>query len=243
MSRSRYAKPLRYQIRRDVLDFIAEQGYQPGDQLPSELELSDRLEVSRFSLREAIHLLEEERIISTRHGTGRFLLSKPSDLSIDLTNLQSVTELLTAYSIPSVNELLKVERQPANPEYAGALSLELGKPVVVISRLRYAEKIPVIYSLDILAESILPEAWSEADFSGSLFDYLREKCSIRLDHSQTKVRAVMLDPEDTPFANELDAPWILLEQVIFSQLDIPIVYSKDFHRGDYISFNVRRIRR
>ncbi len=136
-----------------------------------------------------------------------------------------------------------MERQPANPEYAGALSLELGQPVVVISRLRYAEKIPVIYSLDILAENILPEAWSEADFSGSLFDYLRENCSIRLDHSQTTVRAVMLDPEDTPFANELDAPWILLEQVIFSQLDIPAVYSKDFHRGDYISFNVRRIRR
>jgi len=126
MSRSRYAKPLRYQIRRDILDFIAEQGYQPGDQLPSELELSNLLEVSRFSLREAIHLLEEERIIATRHGTGRFLLSKPSDLSIDLTSLQSVTELLTAYSIPSVNRLLKVERLPANPEYAGALSLEPG---------------------------------------------------------------------------------------------------------------------
>ena len=100
MAKSRYSKPLRYQIRRDILDFIAEKGYQPGDQFPSELELSDLLEVSRFSLREAIHLLEEERVISTRHGTGRFLLSRPNDLSIDLTNLQSVTELLSALLHP-----------------------------------------------------------------------------------------------------------------------------------------------
>jgi GntR family transcriptional regulator len=243
MAKSRYSKPLRYQIRRDILDFIAEKGYQPGDQFPSELELSDLLEVSRFSLREAIHLLEEERVISTRHGTGRFLLSRPNDLSIDLTNLQSVTELLSAYSIPSVNKLLNVECAPADAETARILSVEPAQPLVVISRLRYAEKVPVIYSQDILAEALLPAGWTETDFTGSLFDYIQRTCGIVLDHSQTTVRAVLLDPETIPFAHDLDGPWILLEQVIFNQKDTPILYSKDFHRGDYISFNVRRIRR
>src|SRR3972149_11126253 len=103
MPKSRYTRPLRYQIRKDILDFIVEKGYQPGDQFPSEQELSDLLEVSRFSLREAIHLLEEECVISTKHGTGRFLLSPPGDFSIDLTNLQSVTELLAGSDIQSVN--------------------------------------------------------------------------------------------------------------------------------------------
>jgi GntR family transcriptional regulator len=243
MSRSRYSKPLRYQIRRDILDFISVNGYQPGDQFPSEQELSDLLEVSRFSLREAIHLLEEERIISTKHGTGRFLLARPNDLSIDLTNLQSVTELLSAYSIPSVNKLLKVERSAADHETAQALKLELEQPLVVISRLRYAESIPVIYSMDILPESLLPDGWVEADFTGSLFEYLQKNCGILLDHSQTSVRAVMLDTQTTPFARDLDGPWILLEQVIFNQEDVPVLYSKDYHRGDYISFSVHRIRR
>jgi GntR family transcriptional regulator len=243
MAKSRYSKPLRYQIRRDILDFIAEKGYQPGDQFPSELELSDLLEVSRFSLREAIHLLEEERVISTRHGTGRFLLSRPNDLSIDLTNLQSVTELLSAYSIPSVNKLLNVECTPADVETARILNVEIEQSLVVISRLRYAEKVPVIYSQDILPEGLLPAGWTEADFTGSLFDYIQRNCGIVLDHSQTTVRAVLLDPETVPLTLDLDGPWILLEQVIFNHKDTPVLYSKDFHRGDYISFNVRRIRR
>jgi GntR family transcriptional regulator len=65
--------------------------------------LSEILGVSRFSLREAIHLLEEERIIATKHGTGRFLVAIPGDFNIDLSVLQSVTEMLAGYGIEAVN--------------------------------------------------------------------------------------------------------------------------------------------
>jgi GntR family transcriptional regulator len=243
MSKSRYSRPLRYQIRKDILDFILDKGYKPGDQIPSEQELSDLLEVSRFSLREAIHLLEEERVISTKHGTGRFLLSTPGDLNIDLTNLQGVTELLMAYHIRSINKVLSVERQPAGADYAQLFNVTSASPIVVINRLRFAENIPIIYSIDAIPETILPGGWGEADFEGSLFSYLQSNCGIAVSHSQTTVRSVLLDPEKTPFQHDYSRPWILLEQVIYSQKDEPVMVSKDYHRGDYISFNIRRFRR
>lgn len=46
---------------------------QPGDKLPSERYLSEQLNVSRSSVREALRAMELLGIISTRRGEGTFL--------------------------------------------------------------------------------------------------------------------------------------------------------------------------
>jgi len=45
----------------------------PGDKIPSERELSDRLDVGRSSVREALRALELLGLIETRRGEGTFL--------------------------------------------------------------------------------------------------------------------------------------------------------------------------
>jgi DNA-binding FadR family transcriptional regulator len=55
-----------------------EQGWlQPGDQLPSERELSEQLSVSRSTVREAIQLLEALGVVEVRHGSGTFVRARP----------------------------------------------------------------------------------------------------------------------------------------------------------------------
>ena len=52
---------------------IAEQQIKPGDKLPSERVLSETLQVSRSSIREALRSLELLGLIQSRHGGGTFL--------------------------------------------------------------------------------------------------------------------------------------------------------------------------
>ncbi|ACJ32880.1 Transcriptional regulator, GntR family [Anoxybacillus flavithermus WK1] len=52
---------------------IEEAGLQPGDRLPSERELADRLGVGRSSVREALRALELLGLIETRRGEGTFM--------------------------------------------------------------------------------------------------------------------------------------------------------------------------
>lgn len=52
---------------------IDEDGLKPGDKLPSERELSERLGVGRSSVREALRALELLGLIETRRGEGTFL--------------------------------------------------------------------------------------------------------------------------------------------------------------------------
>ncbi len=235
-------KPIRYLIRDALLEFIKKEGYQPGDQLPSEERLQEILNVSRLSLREALQLLEEERIIVTKHGSGRYVLSLPSNLDIDISNLQSVTELLTSYRISTENKLLRVDVHDPDTELCGLLLIKPTDQVLSIERLRYAGNTPIIYSIDTIPLRFLPNDWSEQDFKGSLFEYIEDRLGKPLRYSQATIHACRLENLNLPF-EPADLTWILLKQVIYSDPSEPLIFSRDYHRGDRIQFHVRRVRR
>ncbi|ASI36061.1 GntR family transcriptional regulator [Exiguobacterium sp. N4-1P] len=68
---------------------IEQDGLVPGDRIPSERELAERLAISRPSVREALRTLAYLGIIETRHGGGSFLLNRD-----DHTYIQIIAQFL-----------------------------------------------------------------------------------------------------------------------------------------------------
>ena len=71
-------KPLnREPISASILNMITESilsgRLKPGDKLPTELELSNKLNVSRNSVREAIKMLSSLGVIEVKRGAGTFI--------------------------------------------------------------------------------------------------------------------------------------------------------------------------
>jgi len=60
-------------IATQLLDIIELQKLAPGDRLPPERQLAELLEVSRPSLREALHILQAQGLVQIRHGQGTFV--------------------------------------------------------------------------------------------------------------------------------------------------------------------------
>lgn len=60
-------------VVRQIEGLILQGILRPGERLPSERELSERLEVSRPSLREAVAELQEAGLLTTRAGSGIFV--------------------------------------------------------------------------------------------------------------------------------------------------------------------------
>lgn len=78
-------QPKRYiEIIRAVSEMIQNDGLKSGDKLPSERELSDRLDVGRSSIREALRGLELLDLIETRRGEGTFMKATSSYKLVDL---------------------------------------------------------------------------------------------------------------------------------------------------------------
>lgn len=77
----------------------------PGDRLPPEQELAERLGISRGSLREAVRALSQINVLDVRRGDGTFVTSlAPSEL---LSGLSFAMDLLQTHQ---VDEVLEVRR-------------------------------------------------------------------------------------------------------------------------------------
>lgn len=57
----------------ELQEIIVQNHLQPGDKLPSERYLSEKLNISRSSVREALRAMELIGIITTKRGEGTFL--------------------------------------------------------------------------------------------------------------------------------------------------------------------------
>lgn len=67
-------QPKRYlDIVLDIRKMINQENIRPGDRIPSERELAERLKVGRSTIREALRSLELLGLIETRRGEGTFL--------------------------------------------------------------------------------------------------------------------------------------------------------------------------
>jgi len=87
-------KRLSDKIANDILTMITiENKYAPGEQLPNELELSEELNISRTTLREAIRILVTNGILEIKRGRGTFVKEQLNvdELSLSFHDLSNAT--------------------------------------------------------------------------------------------------------------------------------------------------------
>ena len=90
-------------IASQLVDIIESKKLSPGDRLPPERALANLLAVSRPSLREALHILQAQGLVSIKHGQGSFvqeplvaqeLRAKVMTKTHDLNELYDAREVL-----------------------------------------------------------------------------------------------------------------------------------------------------
>ena len=65
--------PLYKEVEREIMQCLARGEWKPGDRLPSEQELADRLGVAVFTIRAGIQKLVDSGILLRRQGKGTFV--------------------------------------------------------------------------------------------------------------------------------------------------------------------------
>ena len=205
--------------------------------LPSEAELTERFEVSRSVIRQALATLELEGLITKRHGRGSFV-TPISRVRRVVQSLNGLGMQLQGQGQEVGTTVLNYEIEPYPDAPAG-----WGTPAALhLVRLRSSrgQSIAVIDThLPERFASILPRADLE---DASLHALLRERAGIALERSQRSVLAV---PARERIAGLLGvntgAPILLLTGTTFDDQGLPVETFSTYHRGDRVAFDLETV--
>lgn len=231
-------------VKDEIMDSIARGELKPGDKLPSEYELAKKYGVSRMTLRESLRALEEEGLLARKQGVGTFVKARSHRIKSILDINYGVSEMITNMGFRPGTQESKVEDMTADAHLAKVLNIAEGAKVITIERVRTADGIPVVYTLDMIPVSIVKDINDIQNLDGSVYDYLEQKCHVILSSSLARLFPTKAIQK---LANKLNikvgSPLFLLEQTDTDQAGRPVVFSREYFVSDYFDFVIYRRRK
>ncbi len=167
--------PLYVQLKHRIALLIASQAFDTKTPLPRELEICERLELSRATVRRCFQDLVIEGRVVRKRGQGTFIKPQTSAPGIDLA-LNFSARMREAGRVPS-SQILAFSSIPAVRGIASGLKVPEGTPVWEIRRLRLANDKPMELNYVYIPVSLCPEL-TRKDVDGSLYAYIAEKTGI-----------------------------------------------------------------
>ncbi len=113
----RRSQPLHAAAQEEIKSYIIRHSLRPGDPLPPETELAQRLGISRNSVREAVKSLEAVGVLETRPGSGLFvrgfsfdsiLDNLPYGMMFDAKELSDLLEVRSYLEHATVERVMKM---------------------------------------------------------------------------------------------------------------------------------------
>jgi GntR family transcriptional regulator len=234
--------PLSTQTQQYLRELIERGMYMPGEQLPSEKELSVQLGISRSTLREALLNLEQEGIVIRRHGVGTFVAPGYEDrLESGLERLESILELASRQGFQVRIEGLEVRQIAADAGMGERLQVPPGTELTSVRRAILVDETPVAYMADFSLSSILSPADVDDTFNGSVLDLLRDKQLAEIAQVVAHIVAVTADRTlSERLKVKRGQALLLLEETVFTDGGEIVEFSRNYFVPDHFQFHVVR---
>lgn len=238
----RKSAPLAQQVTSEILSGIRLGKLATRDGLlPSEAELSQRFNVSRATIREALSKLEHAEVIVRKHGVGTFVAPPPPVIDAGLEELESLETLAQRIGLETHMGKAAIEERTPLPAEADRLQLTPQDQVLSVARVMMAGKRPVAYLIDVVPAHYLSRQDLSDSFKGSILDlFLRKKQPV-LSHSRTDIipeaaaeaiaRKLRLNPGDI---------LLKLEAQLFTRDGKVVDYSLSYFVPGHFHFHVVR---
>jgi GntR family transcriptional regulator len=231
--------PLYHQLKQWLANRILSGELPPGSQLPDELEICERLGVSRGVVRQALTELTYEGLISRQRGRGTFV-SLPKTPEGLISGLRGLADDAALRGQEVQSRVLVLSQVPASETVARQLNLAPGEAVVELERVRSIDGEPHVLVATYLPAVLVP-GLDRRDMSGStsLYRILREEYELPVVSGVRRVEAVVAEARQARLlGTEKGAPLLCLRSTGYTTGKRALDYFIAFHRGDRTAFEV-----
>lgn len=231
------ALPVYYQIQEQLKRQIVSGQLLPGTRLPSERELSDRIGVSRMTIRRATRALVSAGLCRREAGTGLFVAERKT--VINLHELKGFSAFVRRLGRTPHTRIVECRMIEAGPDVACRFYLPEGEPLLKLTRVRSMDNEHVAMETAYLSLVRFP-GLDRLDLTGSLYDILQERYGLKIERGRT-VFSVGLADEGV--ANVLGVAIgqpvleLRLEAFAAGEPDVPFECVASVFRADLFEFS------
>ncbi|HEY6901327.1 MAG TPA: GntR family transcriptional regulator [Puia sp.] len=227
--------PLHLQVEALMRKLIESPEFRNGAFLPKEVELANRLGVSRNTIRQATNKLEYEGLLVRKKGVGT-TVAKKKPLSTGLDHWYSFTQEMRERGIQVENLQVRAEYVKADEKVSRFFNIRLHKTVLKLSKLKGSEGDPIVYFESYFHPRIA--LVPEDDFSRPLYTLLEEKFGVLVVRSNENISAALAGSLAATLQVSAQSPILVRERFVYDPGDRPIEYNLGYYRADKFTYSI-----
>lgn len=184
--------PLYRQIRQYLEYKITSGEWQPGEQIPTEKELSSHFQVSTITVKRAILDLVNSGMLYRISGKGTFV-NKPKE--INLTKLVSLHDKFSEEKFYP-HKTIKFTIIKADSQLAKQLHINEHEEVYHISRIKLEDEKPIVFENSWIPKKLTPGLTKQDIENNLLYNVFSKKYSLSLDKAKVYISAKTAGKEE-----------------------------------------------
>ncbi|MGE2716315.1 GntR family transcriptional regulator [Mycolicibacterium litorale] len=210
--------------------------------LPSEEELSARLEVSRATVRSALLSLQKSGIVQRVHGRGTYInrsaLRVPANISEDRAFTDILREM--GHQVSARSDDIRLGKAPQSMAKTFQWDDEQKQRVWVVRRHFEASGDPAVYAVDYVPVSLFADG-PPTQGCDSVFDFLRLEAGRQVRYSVADIVPTTPSPEvAAALGVSRKEAILLLEHTHIDESDEPVAFTQAFINDKLLRFSVVR---
>ncbi len=227
--------PLHYQVEELLRKMVATPEFKEGAFFPKEVELANRLGVSRNTIRQATNKLQHEGLIVRKKGVGtKVAVKKP--LATGLDHWYSFTQEMKEKGISVINLELKVEWVIPEKKLVDFFNIPKNTKVLKLSKLKGTSGYPIVYFESYFHPRIGVN--DKDDFDIPLYTMLEKKYGIVVVRSAENISAKLAKTIGKKLKIPASEPVLFRERFVYDIGDRPIEYNLGYYSSDKFIYSI-----
>ena len=234
-------KPIAKQVRDILRERILQREYDVDQRLPSEESLSVQLDVSRATIRTALASLAAERLVTRRQGDGTYINKHVIEINTRFEGIWEFTQLIENSGRTPVIKVLNNGLRPAEAHEADALGIPEDTIVLSLERLFLADNTPVIYSINVLPQSIIKKPFPLDALTMPILRFLEKYCGQQYAYAVADISASVADYAiDQLLHVGVGKPLLCFDEVFYNYEGTPLVCATNHYNDKMLRLRVLR---
>lgn len=236
--------PKYFVLKKDLIQKIETEEFDPEIPIPSERELMEKYQVSRITVRRAVDELVASGYLYKVQGKGTYV--KGDDYSQDLFAITSCTDDVIRLGKTPSKKVVISEIVRADAKRSRILNVTGNDSLYRLGRITMADGEPLNYTLTYLPQKLFPGI-EKYDFqTNSLYQLIQEEYGVKLAKSRRTVEAVLTSEEIAEYLDiDEQMPVILFGCTTYGIVngkEMPIESFQCYYRTDQYKFYIEQVK-